>query len=176
MADDTLVRIGQLVLDVVDQLLQLGRFRGLGYLDQTFPRVVVAARPWQQAGIDSRILGRIDHLVGGKVGGRVYGRRCGVMCGYLMVRRRPWEQNPREGRLKASATGATASRGCSGIRDNVLRQTTDGPPTGQILRLLLDLLVDLHVAVSLQSTAHLTVHATVFVRLRLRGWIDGGLG
>ena len=146
VANHALVRVGQFVLDVVHQLLQLGRFRGLGDLDQTFPRVVVAARPWQQAGIDGWILGRIDHLV--RIdGGRVYRGRGRVMR-YLVMRGRPWEQNPREGCLKATAARATARGGCPGIRDNVLRQTINRPPTGQIFGLLLDLLVDLHVRVT----------------------------
>lgn len=44
VTDDTLVWIAQLVLDVVDQLLELGCLRRSRHLHQGLPRIVVTSR------------------------------------------------------------------------------------------------------------------------------------
>ncbi len=60
VADDALVGVGQLVLDAVDQLLQLGGLAALVYLDEGLPRIVVAARTRKQVGVDVGVLGRVE--------------------------------------------------------------------------------------------------------------------
>lgn len=46
VTNDALIWIGQLVLDIIDQLLQFRSFRRFRYFDQTLPRIVVASGSW----------------------------------------------------------------------------------------------------------------------------------
>lgn len=55
MTYHALVRVAQLVLDVVHQLLQLGGLRRPRHLHEGFPRVVVTSRLWQQVLVEGRI-------------------------------------------------------------------------------------------------------------------------
>ncbi len=60
VADDALVGIGQLVLNVVDQLLELGGFAGFADFNERLPCVVVASRTWKKIGVNVWIFGRIE--------------------------------------------------------------------------------------------------------------------
>lgn len=55
MTDHALVRVTQLVLNVVDQLLQLGCLRRPRHLHESFPRVVVTSRLRQQVLVERGI-------------------------------------------------------------------------------------------------------------------------
>ena len=56
MAENTLVRVGQLPFRALDELLQLGDVTGLVDLDQGLPGVVVTAGPGQQIVVDYRVI------------------------------------------------------------------------------------------------------------------------
>ena len=60
MANDALVGIRQLVLDIVHQLLKLRSLVFLAYFDERFPSVVVTTRTRQQIGVNIRVLRWID--------------------------------------------------------------------------------------------------------------------
>ena len=60
VADDTLVRIGQLVLNVVDQLLELGCFTGFADLNERLPGVVIAARAREKIGVNVGVFCRVE--------------------------------------------------------------------------------------------------------------------
>lgn len=59
MADNAFVRIGQLVADIVDQLLQFRRFRRFINFDKILPRIVCTAGPGQKVRVKEGIFGRI---------------------------------------------------------------------------------------------------------------------
>lgn len=59
VADDALVGIRQLVLDVVDQLLELAGLAGFADFDQRLPGVVVAAWPRKKVGVNVGIFCRV---------------------------------------------------------------------------------------------------------------------
>lgn len=60
VADDTLIWIGQLVLNVVDKLFKLGCFTGLADLDERLPGIVIAARAWEKIGVNIGVFCRVE--------------------------------------------------------------------------------------------------------------------
>lgn len=59
VADHALIRIGQFMFDVIDELLQLAGFRRFRHFDEALPGVVVAAWPRQEVGVDGGIARRV---------------------------------------------------------------------------------------------------------------------